>query len=56
MNVLQFFTIPLTELFCNFFENLFISILENVIFFRLSLAASGIVQNAPNTTGDILKR
>ena len=55
MNVLQIFTIPLTELFCNFLKSLFISVLENFISFRLSLVALGMVPSAPTTTGNILK-
>ena len=55
MNVLQIFTVPLTELFCNFLKSLFISVLENFISFRLSLVALGMVPSAPTTTGNILK-
>ena len=55
MNVLQIFTVPLTELFCNFLKSLFISVLENFISSRLSLVALGMVQSAPTTTGNILK-
>ena len=56
INVLQIFTVPLTELFCNFLKSLFISILENFISFRLFLVALRIVPSAPATTGNILKR
>ena len=55
MNVLQIFTVPLTELFCNFLKSLFISVLENFISSRLSLVALGMVPSAPTTTGNILK-
>ena len=55
MNVLQIFTVPLTELFCNFLKSLFISVLENFISFRLSLVALGMVPTAPTTTGNIIK-
>ena len=51
INVLQIFTAPLTELFCNFLKSLFISILENFISLRLSLVALGIVPSATTTTG-----
>ena len=55
MNVLQIFTVPLTELFCNFLKSLFISVLENFISFRFSLVALRMVPSAPTTTGNILK-
>ena len=45
----------LWQMFCNFHISVFISILENFIFFRLSLVALGIVPSAPITTSNILK-